>query len=119
MVPLRYYPVQPGALHCRHLVDDLSRRECGLDFTTLKAKQVYFNHIVQVKTASARPIFANRRTMRVDMIVIAQDQWRRVVVPDIAPGKIDAICNAVVPFSQIGSYLFPLHATDPTALYRP
>ncbi|KAJ9616556.1 hypothetical protein H2200_000275 [Cladophialophora chaetospira] len=117
--PLRYHPVQPGTLHWRALVDNLSRRECGLDFNTLRAKQVYFNHIIRVKRAATRPIFAARRNVRLDMIASAQNRWTQGVAPGIVPGLIDSIRNAVVPSNQIGGFLFQAHAINPAALYRP
>ncbi len=116
--PARYLPLQTGVFHWRALVDELSRNQCGLDFNTLQAKQIYFNHIIQTKLASARPIFAARRNVRLDLITIAQNLWRSGNVPGVAPGKIDGIRNAVLPFGMIGDFLFPQHTTTAT-LYRP
>ena len=117
--PVRHFPQQSTTFHWRPLVNELSHRECGLDFSTLQAKQIYFNHIIYTKVAYARPILAARRAVRQDLITIAQNQWTSGSVSGVAVPQINGIRNsAVVPSVRIGDFLFPPHTTSAT-LYRP
>jgi hypothetical protein len=103
------------------MVDDFLLQRFGLDYTTLEAKQAYFDHLANIFKVFSHPtVAAARRRLRLDIVEIAEAMWRENAVPQVRASDIRMFKDLnVVPTQELRNFLFPPHSIDPTAIYQP
>ncbi|KAI1609666.1 hypothetical protein EDD36DRAFT_468580 [Exophiala viscosa] len=84
----RYALMRNGQVHWRPMIDDFVREECGLDFETLLAKQLYFKWLIETlkyqgrEAGRDRVLQAGRRDFRTSILARAQYLWRNADARD-------------------------------------
>ena len=103
----------------RPLVDDVLRKELGLDFETACAKQKYLNQLLATSKMLKRPTESNRRQLRHEIVQVAKRYW------DL--GTADTKINETIKFARatfaptaiLEQFLFPIRSLDEGFLTLP
>jgi len=118
----RYTLMQNGQVHWRPMIDDFVRKECGLDFETLLAKQLYFEWLdetlkYQGDGTRNQELQDGRRAFRNSILGRAQLLWRNADARDPFGLRIALLRdNNIIPTADLGKFLFRPELLNPDAL---
>ena len=128
---------KPGNRLYRPMVDEILRKEIGIDFGTASAVQTYISQLLETWKGSTQsePLKAHRRKLRRDIVRRAQEIWERTVLDERqlteteegSPARQQARNNLMIvrsrsrwaPTSRLPQFLFPARLLTESNLWFP